>query len=228
MASLLLASADANLRVQLRRMLGTSARLGRENLMEAGSVGEVAAALAAGTLDAAILDEALFAGATPPTTTRRTPILLLSAAATEPVTREEGRTVLRHPSALGRLVEEVERLLPPPPPAKDPAAEIEDAFRALQRDYLQSLPERIAALRVSLKEARTGVATHRENARRIFHQIRGTGASFGLPDLTDAAARGETLLVEAATRPTDELWAAADQAANAMETIALTGVPGPA
>src|SRR4051812_38096644 len=97
MASILLASADANLRSQLRRLLAMSSRLANESLMEAGSRGEVEASLLAGTLDAAVIDEAL-AGPTLPVSPRKaTPIILLSVTAIDSVTRQNGRTILRSP-----------------------------------------------------------------------------------------------------------------------------------
>ena len=43
-------------------------------------------------------------------------------------------------------------------------------------------------------------------ARNIVHQLRGTGSSFGLPELTDAAGRAETKLREYQLRGDAEIW----------------------
>lgn len=225
MVSLLVASSDSALRSQIRRLLGTGSRLTGASIMEAGSVAEIAAALASGTHDVAIIEEPL---TTPsPAVPSRTLSVVLSTTARDSVLRLDGRTVLRHPVALNRLVEEVERLLPRTGPALDPAAELEASFRALQADYLGTLPERIVALRTAVASGKTGDKAGLEEARRIFHQVRGTGASFGMPELTDAAARGETALIELARDPAAQVWGVVDDATNAMEVLAANGVTEP-
>ena len=60
----------------------------------------------------------------------------------------------------------------------------------LREYYLRALPGRIEALESSLRAAPTD-ADARANVRRIAHSLKGSGASYGFPRITEAAALAE-------------------------------------
>ena len=60
----------------------------------------------------------------------------------------------------------------------------------LREYYLRALPGRIEAIESSLRAAATD-AEARANVRRIAHSLKGSGASYGFPKITEAAGAAE-------------------------------------
>jgi two-component system cell cycle response regulator len=61
-------------------------------------------------------------------------------------------------------------------------------MRELQATYLAGLPARITSLRAALAEHRAGAAKGLEALQRIAHSLRGSGATYGFPAVSEAAA----------------------------------------
>lgn len=69
-------------------------------------------------------------------------------------------------------------------------SEVEDSsvdavFVILQREYLADAPARLADLRKDLAAFRTGEPDALESLRRRFHQLAGSGGSYGFPRVTE-------------------------------------------
>jgi HPt (histidine-containing phosphotransfer) domain-containing protein len=59
---------------------------------------------------------------------------------------------------------------------------MDEMLKGLQKDYLQSLPEKISDIRVHIK---TGSVPDLEMA---FHKLKGTGKTYGIPEISELAA----------------------------------------
>jgi len=57
----------------------------------------------------------------------------------------------------------------------------------LREFYLASLPSQIAALQTALGAHKAGDASARDSIGRVAHQLKGSGASYGFPEITDRA-----------------------------------------
>ena len=64
-------------------------------------------------------------------------------------------------------------------------AAVDHAFIILQREYLADAPARLADLRKDLAAFRAGEPDALESLRRRFHQLAGSGGSYGVPRVTD-------------------------------------------
>lgn len=64
---------------------------------------------------------------------------------------------------------------------------IDDAFVILQREYLADAPARLADLRKDLAAFRAGEPDALDSLRRRFHQLAGSGGSYGYPRITEIA-----------------------------------------
>ena len=64
---------------------------------------------------------------------------------------------------------------------------LEEAFRALQREYVAVLPERLDEVRSLAGAAARGDAGAGAALRVKLHQLAGAAGSYGLPELSDAA-----------------------------------------
>jgi len=62
---------------------------------------------------------------------------------------------------------------------------VDEAFIILQREYLADAPARLADLRKDLAAFRAGEPESLESLRRRFHQLAGSGGSFGIPRVTE-------------------------------------------
>jgi HPt (histidine-containing phosphotransfer) domain-containing protein len=227
MSTILVASPDVKLRGHIHRLLTSGgARFATSSFLEAATAREALAALKGHTLQLAIVDDLL--SDKPPTwvedlraTTGRTPVIVLLPESTPPLA---GITTIRNPSDLGNLAAEAARLVPAPTGPVDVAAQIEESFRALRRDYLASLPGRLETIREAVAQARSaGNTTAAESARNVFHQLKGTGSSFGMPELTDAAGRGETALIRFKADPAADVWSEVERAIADMDALVAAG-----
>lgn len=64
---------------------------------------------------------------------------------------------------------------------------MEELLKSLQRDYLNSLPEKISDIR---KQLANGSVAHLETA---FHKLKGTGKTYGIPEISQLAATVEDI-----------------------------------
>ena len=62
---------------------------------------------------------------------------------------------------------------------------VDAVFVILQREYLADAPARLADLRKDLAAFRTGEPDALESLRRRFHQLAGSGGSYGFPRVTE-------------------------------------------
>lgn len=61
----------------------------------------------------------------------------------------------------------------------------------LRRQYIESLPERLTQLRALITELRAGNAAAEQGIRMLAHSLYGSGATFGLPAISEAARHVE-------------------------------------
>jgi HPt (histidine-containing phosphotransfer) domain-containing protein len=76
----------------------------------------------------------------------------------------------------------------------------EDLIKSLQNDYLASLPEKTDRIQGQIERTAT------EELRESFHKLKGTGRTYGLPEVSELAAAVESLCL---TTPADATRAAA-------------------
>jgi CheY-like chemotaxis protein/HPt (histidine-containing phosphotransfer) domain-containing protein len=61
----------------------------------------------------------------------------------------------------------------------------------LRQLYRQAVVGRMAELQAALREAQSGVMASDDTLRRIAHSLRGSGATYGFPEVTEAAGQLE-------------------------------------
>ncbi|MGE0527192.1 MAG: Hpt domain-containing protein [Bdellovibrionales bacterium] len=76
----------------------------------------------------------------------------------------------------------------------------EDLLKSLQAEYLASLPGKVLALQEELENASV------VNLREMFHKLKGTGRTYGLPEVSELAKAAESVCLES---PHDAIAAAA-------------------
>jgi HPt (histidine-containing phosphotransfer) domain-containing protein len=64
---------------------------------------------------------------------------------------------------------------------------LNDMLKGLQKDYLQSLPEKISVIR---RHIEAGSAPDLEMA---WHKLKGTGKTYGIPEISELAAAVELI-----------------------------------
>src|ERR1044072_5641520 len=65
----------------------------------------------------------------------------------------------------------------------------EDLVQSLQKEYLESLPEKIARIKIQIEASDAG------NLRESFHKLKGTGRTYGLPEVSELAELTEKICV---------------------------------
>lgn len=70
-------------------------------------------------------------------------------------------------------------------------AELMRVLAGLREQYLAEAPERLAALRDAVDRARTGDDAALPELRLLLHRLAGSGGSYGLQAVTDAARAAE-------------------------------------
>lgn len=63
----------------------------------------------------------------------------------------------------------------------------DELLKNLQRDYLHSLPEKISTIQAQIQEGDAVVL------RTSFHKLKGTGKTYGIPEISELAAHVETI-----------------------------------
>lgn len=64
---------------------------------------------------------------------------------------------------------------------------MEEILKGLQQDYLKALPDKIADIR---KQIEAGAVETLENS---FHKLKGTGKTYGIPEISELAAAVENI-----------------------------------
>lgn len=90
----------------------------------------------------------------------------------------------------------------------------EDMLKSLQKDYLASLPQKIAVIRAQIADVGAG-STTTAALRESFHKLKGTGTTYGLPEVSELAEVVEDIC---STSPVEAVNAAT-QAAGILEDI---------
>jgi len=67
---------------------------------------------------------------------------------------------------------------------------MEDLLKNLQREYVQSLPEKISDIRKHIKSGSV------ETLETAFHKLKGTGKTYGIPEISELAATVEHICHE--------------------------------
>ena len=68
-------------------------------------------------------------------------------------------------------------------------------MQQLRRHYIEALPARLAALETAWDEHRSEISGGTEGLRRLAHNLKGSGATYGFPDISEAARSLEELLL---------------------------------
>lgn len=69
-------------------------------------------------------------------------------------------------------------------------AKFEEMLKSLQQDYLASIPEKIKDVERCVAAADTSAI------REAFHKLKGTGKTYGLPEISDLGAAVENICIE--------------------------------
>ena len=77
--------------------------------------------------------------------------------------------------------------------AKDP---LDAAMRALRAEYLYEAPERVRELSAALGRLRAGDIAALHDLERRFHQLAGSGGSYGFPAITERSRRAEHAVIQ--------------------------------
>ena len=80
----------------------------------------------------------------------------------------------------------------------------DDLLKTLQKDYLDSIPQKIEAIRAQISEVSSGTASTSQ-LRESFHKLKGTGRTYGLPEVSELAELVEDVC---STAPRDAVQAA--------------------
>ena len=72
--------------------------------------------------------------------------------------------------------------------------DLDDGFRELQAEYLAELPVRLAELREALVRLRGGEGDAQALLRTKFHQLAGSGGSYGFPEISAVAREAEQFI----------------------------------
>ncbi len=70
----------------------------------------------------------------------------------------------------------------------------EEMLKNLRKDYLDSMPEKITNIRKQIDGGPT------DGLRDAFHKLKGTGKTYGIPEISELAARVEDICVSTPDR----------------------------
>lgn len=82
----------------------------------------------------------------------------------------------------------------------------EDLLKSLQQEYLASLPSKIESLRAQVSAANVN------DLRESFHKLKGTGRTYGMPEVSELSAAVEEICIDYPTH-------AATAAGHALEIL---------
>jgi HPt (histidine-containing phosphotransfer) domain-containing protein len=63
-------------------------------------------------------------------------------------------------------------------------------LKSLQQEYLASIPEKVLAIEMQIQKSDVN------NVRESFHKLKGTGRTYGIPEVSDLAAVVEAVCIE--------------------------------
>jgi HPt (histidine-containing phosphotransfer) domain-containing protein len=86
----------------------------------------------------------------------------------------------------------------------------EDLLKTLQQEYLSALPEKITRIRAQIDASST------TEVRESFHKLKGTGRTYGLPEVSDLAELVESICLNA---PAADALRAATSAVGILQDI---------
>jgi HPt (histidine-containing phosphotransfer) domain-containing protein len=91
----------------------------------------------------------------------------------------------------------------------------DDAYRELQREYLDELPNMFAELRAGIESFRKGEQVL-PALRTGFHRLAGSGGSYGFPEISEIARAAERLV---ALEPSPAEAGRLDDAVKRLEAV---------
>lgn len=95
---------------------------------------------------------------------------------------------------------------------------VESAFKALQLEYLASVPARLEELRADIAGFRAGHRDAIDSLKIRLHRLAGSGGSYGFLDLSSLAREAERWLARfPAPGEADQLEAMVDRMGKAVE-----------
>lgn len=68
---------------------------------------------------------------------------------------------------------------------------MEDLLKSLQRDYVAALPDKLNAIRTQIRDGNP------TSLRESFHKLKGTGRTYGLPEISELAEVVERICIVA-------------------------------
>ncbi len=99
-------------------------------------------------------------------------------------------------------------------------ADLLRVLAGLRAQYLAESPERLAGLQAALARVRAGDAAALADLRLLLHRLAGSGGSYGLQAVTDAARAGELVAYQLLDRGGHLSAADADRLAELLEGVA--------
>jgi diguanylate cyclase (GGDEF)-like protein len=97
----------------------------------------------------------------------------------------------------------------------------EQAFQELQREYMSSMPARLAELRSDIAELRAGHQSAADSLKTRLHRLAGTGGSYGFLEFSSIAREAEHWLARSpAPDDANQLAAIVDRLAKAVDIAA--------
>ena len=94
-------------------------------------------------------------------------------------------------------------------------AQQDEAYRELQREYLDELPRSLAALRADLAAFRRGEETL-PALKTGLHRLAGSGGSYGFPEISEIARAAEHFVM---TGPRPEEAGRLEEAVHRLESV---------
>lgn len=91
----------------------------------------------------------------------------------------------------------------------------DDILKQLQKNYVQGMPSKIKAMHECEK------SSDYESLREEFHKIKGTGKTYGLPEVSDLGGLFEEILIQSKFNP-EKKWVT--QAISLFEDIHLARI----
>lgn len=83
------------------------------------------------------------------------------------------------------------------------SADLNELLKSLQRDYLAELPAKIARIEAVLSPPSGADPSALTDLRVAFHKLKGTGQTYGLPEVSELSACAEELCERALEQATE-------------------------
>lgn len=76
---------------------------------------------------------------------------------------------------------------------------LDEMLKELQKNYIKTMPDKLAAMTKHIE------AKNFQSLREEFHKIKGTGKTYGIPEISDLGAVFEEILIKCEFHP-DPQW----------------------